>query len=212
MTLARLADRWRAGRRHVREDGHVSHIVIGLGNPGQEYAGTRHNVGQMVAEELARRGGVALKSHSKTRTRAASVRIGGESVAVAVPMSYMNVSGGPVSSLAKYQSVEPTAVIVIHDELDIPFGTVRLKRGGGSAGHNGLKDITKALGTPDYVRVRVGIGRPPGRMDAATFVLKPFSAAERKELELLIVDAADAAEAVLGAGLEAAQQRWHSPS
>ena len=212
MTLARLADRWRAGRRHVREDGHVSHIVIGLGNPGQEYAGTRHNVGQMVAEELARRGGVALKSHSKTRTRAASVRIGGESVAVAVPMSYMNVSGGPVSSLAKYQSVEPTAVIVIHDELDIPFGTVRLKRGGGSAGHNGLKDITKALGTPDYVRVRVGIGRPPGRMDAATFVLKPFSAAERKELDMLIVDAADAVEAVLELGLEAAQQRWHSPA
>ena len=212
MTLARLADRWRAGRRHVREDGHVSHIVIGLGNPGQEYAGTRHNVGQMVAEELARRGGVALKSHSKTRTRAASVRIGGESVAVAVPMSYMNVSGGPVSSLAKYQSVEPTAVIVIHDELDIPFGTVRLKRGGGSAGHNGLKDITKALGTPDYVRVRVGIGRPPGRMDAATFVLKPFSAAERKELDMLIVDAADAVETVLELGLEAAQQRWHSPA
>ena len=190
----------------------MSHIVIGLGNPGQEYAGTRHNVGQMVAEELARRGGVALKSHSKTRTRAASVRIGGESVAVAVPMSYMNVSGGPVSSLAKYQSVEPTAVIVIHDELDIPFGTVRLKRGGGSAGHNGLKDITKALGTPDYVRVRVGIGRPPGRMDAATFVLKPFSAAERKELDMLIVDAADAVEAVLELGLEAAQQRWHSPA
>src|SRR6187402_861679 len=212
MTLARLTDRWRAGRRHVREDGLVSHIVIGLGNPGQEYAGTRHNVGQMVAEELARRGGVALKSHSKTRTRAASVRIGGESVAVAVPISYMNVSGGPVSSLAKYQSVEPTAVIVIHDELDIPFGTVRLKRGGGSAGHNGLKDITKALGTPDYVRVRVGIGRPPGRMDAATFVLKPFSTTERKELDILIVDAVDVVETVLELGLEAAQQRWHSPS
>ena len=117
-----------------------------------------------------------------------------------------------MSSLAKYQSVAAEDVIVIHDELDIPFGTVRLKRGGGSAGHNGLKDITKALGTPDYVRVRVGIGRPPGRMDAATFVLKPFSAAERKELDLLIVDAADAAEAVLELGLEAAQQRWHSPS
>jgi len=210
--LARLADRWRAGRRHVREDESVSRIIIGLGNPGEEYAQTRHNVGQMVAEELARRAGAALKSHSKTRTRAGTARIAGQPVVVAVPMSYMNVSGGPVSALAKYHSVEPGEVIVIHDELDIPFGTVRLKRGGGSAGHNGLKDITKALGTPDYVRVRVGIGRPPGRMDAATFVLKPFSASERKELEMLIVDAADAAESVIELGLEAAQQRWHSPS
>ena len=212
MVFARLAERWRAGRRHVREDEHVSHIVVGLGNPGQEYAGTRHNVGQMVADELARRGGAALSSNRKTHTRAAPVRIAGQAVVVAVPMSYMNVSGGPVSSLAKYHSVEPTSVIVIHDELDIPFGVVKLKRGGGSAGHNGLKDITKALGTPDYVRVRIGIGRPPGRMDAATFVLKPFSAAERKELEMLIVDGADAVEAVLELGLEAAQQKWHSPA
>jgi PTH1 family peptidyl-tRNA hydrolase len=210
--FARLAARWRAGRSSVREDESVSRIVVGLGNPGEEYAGTRHNVGQMVADELARRGGAALKPQSKTRTRNATVRIAGEGVVVAVPMSYMNLSGGPVSSLAKYQSVAAEDVVVIHDELDLPFGTVRLKRGGGSAGHNGLKDITKALGTPDYVRVRVGIGRPPGSMDAATFVLKPFSAAERKELDLLIVDAADAAEAVLELGLEAAQQRWHSPS
>ncbi len=212
MTIARRAMFWRAGRRRLREDEHVSSIVVGLGNPGEEYAATRHNVGAMVAEELARRGSAALKPHSKTRTRAASVRIAGEPVIVAVPMSYMNLSGGPVSSLAKYQSVAPGDVIVIHDELDIPFGTVKLKRGGGSAGHNGLKDITKALGTPDYVRVRVGIGRPPGRMDAASFVLKPFSSTERKELDLLIVDAADAVEAVLESGLEAAQQKWHSPS
>jgi len=210
--FARLASRWRAGRSSVREDETVNRIVVGLGNPGQEYAGTRHNIGQMVADELARRGGAALMPQAKTRTRNATVRIAGDPVAVAVPMSYMNVSGGPVSSLAKYVSVTPEDVIVIHDELDIPFGTVRLKRGGGSAGHNGLKDITKALGTPDYIRVRVGIGRPPGRMDAATFVLKPFSATERKELDLLIGDAADAVEAVLELGLEAAQQRWHSPS
>jgi len=190
----------------------VSAIVIGLGNPGEEYAATRHNVGQMVAEELARRCGVTLKSHRKTHTRAATGQLAGRAVMLAVPMSYMNLSGGPVASLAKYQSVLPADVIVIHDELDIPFGTVRLKRGGGSAGHNGLKDISKALDTPDYVRVRVGIGRPPGRMDAATFVLKPFSAAERKELAMLIVDAADAVESVLELGLEAAQQRWHSPS
>jgi PTH1 family peptidyl-tRNA hydrolase len=190
----------------------VSAVVVGLGNPGQEYAGTRHNIGQMVVDELARRAGVSLSSHRKTHTRTATVRLAGQPVALAVPMSYMNLSGGPVSSLAKYQSATPESVIVVHDELDIPFGTVRLKRGGGSAGHNGLKDITKALGTPDYVRVRVGIGRPPGRMDAASFVLKPFSAAERKELDMLIVDAADAVESVLELGLEAAQQKWHSPA
>ena len=190
----------------------VSAIVVGLGNPGEEYAATRHNVGQMVVEELARRSSVTLKSHRKTHTRAAAGQLAGRAVMLAVPMSYMNLSGGPVASLAKYQSVAPADVIVVHDELDIPFGTVRLKRGGGSAGHNGLKDITKALGMPDYVRVRVGIGRPPGSMDAASFVLKPFSAAERKELEMLVVDAADAVESVLEVGLDAAQQRWHSPS
>ena len=190
----------------------MNRVIVGLGNPGEQYAATRHNVGQMVAEELARRGGAALKSHAKTRTRNATIRVAGEAAALAVPMSYMNLSGGPVSALTKYLSVQPHDVIVIHDELDIPFGTVKIKRGGGSAGHNGLKDITKALGTPDYVRVRVGIGRPPGRMDAATFVLKPFSASERKELDMLIVDAADAVEDVISRGLEAAQQRWHSPS
>jgi PTH1 family peptidyl-tRNA hydrolase len=190
----------------------VSAVVVGLGNPGQEYAGTRHNIGQMVVDEIARRSGVALSPNRKTRTTSATARVAGQAVVLAVPMSYMNVSGGPVSSLAKYQSVEPTSVIVVHDDLDIPFGSVRLKRGGGSGGHNGLKDITKALRTPDYVRVRIGIGRPPGSMDAATFVLKPFSVAERKELDLLIVDGADAVEAVLELGLEAAQQRWHSPN
>ncbi|WP_061961955.1 aminoacyl-tRNA hydrolase [Demequina flava] len=186
-------------------------MIVGLGNPGDEYAGTRHNIGQMVADELASRSGTALGVHRKTRTRAATVRIGGGPATVAVPMSYMNVSGGPVSALAKYQSVEPQDVIVVHDDLDIPFGAVKLKRGGGSGGHNGLKDITKALGGPDYVRVRVGVGRPPGRMEAAAFVLKPFSAAERKELDLLISLAADAAEAVVVDGLESAQQEFHSP-
>ncbi|MDN4474117.1 aminoacyl-tRNA hydrolase [Demequina zhanjiangensis] len=190
----------------------MSMLVIGLGNPGEEYAATRHNIGAMVVEELASRGGAALSAHKKTRTRSTVARLVGQAVQLGVPMTYMNVSGGPVSSLAKYVSVEPTDVIVVHDELDIPFGTVKLKRGGGSGGHNGLKDVTKALGTPDYIRVRVGIGRPPGRMDAATFVLKPFSAAERKELPFLVSDGADAVEAVLGDGLEAAQQRFHSPS
>ncbi|WP_084105950.1 aminoacyl-tRNA hydrolase [Demequina sp. NBRC 110056] len=187
-------------------------LVIGLGNPGDEYAATRHNVGQMVLDELASRGGGSLSVHKKTRTRAATVRLAGEAVVLGAPMSYMNVSGGPVSSLAKYHSVEPADVIVVHDELDIPFGEVRLKRGGGSGGHNGLKDITKALGTPDYIRIRVGIGRPPGRMDPASFVLKPFSATERKDLPFLVDDGADAVEAVLAHGLEAAQQRFHTKS
>ncbi|MFV0633785.1 aminoacyl-tRNA hydrolase [Demequina sp.] len=190
----------------------MSALVIGLGNPGEEYALTRHNVGQMVLDELASRGGGALSVHKRTRTRAATVRLAGQPVVLGAPMSYMNVSGGPVSALAKYHSVEPASVIVIHDELDIPFGQVRLKRGGGSGGHNGLKDVSKALATPDYVRIRVGIGRPPGRMDAAAFVLKPFSSTERKELPFLIDDAADAVEAVLSDGLEAAQQRFHSKS
>ncbi|WP_439645034.1 aminoacyl-tRNA hydrolase [Demequina pelophila] len=188
----------------------MSALVIGLGNPGPEYEATRHNVGQMVVDELAGRGSAALSVNKKTRTRATTVRIGGEAVTLAVPMSYMNLSGGPVSSMAKYLSVAPTDVIVVHDELDIPFGTVKLKRGGGSGGHNGLKDITKALGTPDYIRVRVGIGRPPGRMEAAAFVLKPFSAAERKELPFLLSDGADAVEAILEGGLEAAQMRFHT--
>lgn len=193
----------------------MSALVIGLGNPGPEYAQTRHNIGQMVIAEIARAGGASLSANRKVNARVAQVRIGGVgpagvSATVATPSSYMNVSGGPVSALAKYLSIEPTAVVVVHDELDIPFGTIKIKRGGGSGGHNGLKDITKALGTPDYVRVRMGIGRPPGRMDAATFVLKPFGAAERKELPMLISDGADAVESVIVDGLEAAQLRFHS--
>ncbi|WP_062209206.1 aminoacyl-tRNA hydrolase [Demequina oxidasica] len=194
---------------------HMSALVIGLGNPGPEYAETRHNIGQMVIAELARAGGASLSANRKVNARVAQVRIGGigpagVSATVATPSSYMNVSGGPVSALAKYLSVEPTEVVVVHDELDIPFGTIKLKRGGGSGGHNGLKDITKALGTPDYVRVRVGVGRPPGRMDAAAFVLKAFSSTERKELPMLISDGADAVEAVVVDGLEAAQLRFHT--
>lgn len=207
--FARLG--WSRDTSNDKKGDNVSALIVGLGNPGENYAGTRHNIGQMVVDELASRASATLSVHKKTRTRAATVRLGGEAVVVAVPMSYMNVSGGPVHALANYQSVAPRDVVVVHDELDIPFGEVKIKRGGGSGGHNGLKDITKALGTPDYVRIRVGIGRPPGRMDAATFVLKPFSAAERKELDLLIARAADAAEAVITDGLEAAQQYFHSP-
>ena len=193
----------------------MTSLIVGLGNPGPEYADTRHNVGQMVVDELARRYNGALSRNKKTNAVEATVRIrgvgpSGATVALAKPLSYMNLSGGPVSSLVKYYSVEPDAVVVIHDELDVPFGAIRLKKGGGSAGHNGLKDISKALGTPDYVRIRVGVGRPPGRQAPADYVLKAFTATERKELDLVIALAADAVEDFVAKGLAEAQQRFHT--
>jgi len=187
-------------------------LVVGLGNPGAQYAGNRHNVGQMVADELASRLGATFKSH-KTPSRVAEgfVRPGGPKLVVAKPNSYMNTSGGPVSALVKFYGVPPERIIVVHDELDLPFDTVKLKQGGGHGGHNGLRDIAKSQG-PDFIRVRVGIGRPPGRQDPADFVLKDFSGTERQSLPNLISDAADAVEAVADDGLLAAQQRFHSPS
>lgn len=191
----------------------MSAVVVGLGNPGPEYAATRHNVGQMVVDELAARHGASFSALKRARAVTASIRPAGpgtEPVILAKPLSYMNLSGGPVAAVVQYHSVTPTDVVVVHDELDVPFGSIKLKRGGGSAGHNGLKDITKALDTPEYIRVRVGIGRPPGRQSAADFVLKPFSAAERKELDLLVALAADAVEDTLSKGLAEAQQRFHT--
>jgi len=193
----------------------VTALVVGLGNPGPEYAQTRHNVGQMVADELARRWSGSFSALRRTHAHVASIHIGAPgpssvSTALAKPMSYMNLSGGPVSALTKYFGVPAADVIVIHDELDIPFGAIRMKRGGGSGGHNGLKDVSKALGIPDYVRVRVGVGRPPGRQAPAEYVLKSFSAAERKELDLVVALAADAVEDILIKGLAEAQQRFHS--
>lgn len=188
-------------------------LVVGLGNPGAQYAGNRHNVGQMVADELARRLGASFKSH-KTGTRVAEgfLRPGGPKLVVAKSNGYMNTSGGPVAALLRFYSVAPERLIVVHDELDIPFDTVRLKNGGGHGGHNGLRDIQKATNAADFVRVRVGIGRPPGRQDAADFVLKDFSGTERQTLPNLVSDAADAVEAVVESGLVAAQQRFHSPA
>jgi PTH1 family peptidyl-tRNA hydrolase len=198
-------------------------LVVGLGNPGPQYAGNRHNVGQMVLDELARRTGATFGGRTggllskRPQAAVAEGRLGvlpggapGPRVVLAKPTTYMNVSGGPVSALAKYYGVEPERVVMVHDELDIPFADVRLKRGGGEGGHNGLRDTTKALGTKEYVRVRVGIGRPPGRMDPADFVLRDFSTVERKELPFLLDAAADAVEAVVTQGLEAAQQRFHT--
>lgn len=192
-------------------------LIVGLGNPGPRYAGNRHNVGAMVADELARRTGAPLKSH-KARAAVSQTRLGvlaggapGPKAVIAVPSCYMNESGGPVSALAKFYSLTPERIVVIHDELDIPAGEVRLKLGGGEGGHNGLRSVSASLGTRDYYRVRVGIGRPPGRMDAAEFVLRDFSPTERKELPFLVSDAADAVEMLVGEGLVAAQQRFHAP-
>ena len=186
-------------------------IVVGLGNPGQRYEATRHNVGQMVVDELASRRGETLRAH-KSNARAAEswLRPGAAKMVLAKPNSFMNVSGGPVSALAKFYGVPAERIVVVHDELDIPFDDVRLKRGGGEGGHNGLRSISKSIGTKDYLRVRVGIGRPPGRMEAADFVLRDFTGTERKVLPLLLDTAADAAEAVVLEGLTAAQNRFHA--
>lgn len=187
-------------------------LVVGLGNPGPRYESTRHNVGQMVIDELAARRSETLRAH-KAQARVAEtwLRPGGAKLVLAKPNSFMNVSGGPVSALAQFYSVPAERVIVVHDELDIPFDAIKLKVGGGHGGHNGVRDVAKALGTPEFARVRVGVGRPPGRQDPADWVLDPFCTAERKELPLLLAEAADAVELVVGEGLISAQQRFHAP-
>jgi len=187
-------------------------VVVGLGNPGLRYENTRHNVGQMVVAELAARRSETLRAH-KANARVAEtwLRPGGAKLVLATPNSYMNVSGGPVSQLARFYGVAPDHIVLVHDELDIPFDTIKLKTGGGHGGHNGIRDVAKALGTPDFPRVRVGIGRPPGRQDPADWVLDPFSGTERAALPVLIADAADAVELLVGEGLLAAQQKHHAP-
>ncbi|GAA4631041.1 aminoacyl-tRNA hydrolase [Actinoallomurus vinaceus] len=184
-------------------------LLVGLGNPGPQYAGNRHNAGFMVLDVLAARMGGRFKAH-KARAEVVEGRLAGVRVVLAKPRSYMNESGGPVKALRDFYKVPLERVVVVHDELDIPYGTLRLKRGGGDNGHNGLRSITKALGGPDYLRVRFGIGRPPGRMDAAAFVLRDFSATERKELDLNAERAADATEALFTDGLERAQNVFHT--
>lgn len=195
-------------------------LIVGLGNPGPSYYGHRHNIGAMVVDELAARAGASLRSN-RARAVASEVRLAvppdgppgealGPRAVIAKPSTYMNESGGPVAGLLSFYKIPVENLVVIHDDLDIPFADVRLKLGGGEGGHNGLRSITKSVGTRDYLRVRVGIGRPPGRMDSADYVLHDFSAPERSEVPLLISDAADAAERLVAQGLVAAQQHWHS--
>jgi len=190
-------------------------LIVGLGNPGPSYSGHRHNVGAMVVDELAARTSSSLRSH-KSRASSAEVRLPslqgapGPRAIIAKPLTFMNESGGPVAGLVSFYKIPLENLIVVHDDLDIPFPEVRLKLGGGEGGHNGLRSITKSVGTREYLRVRVGIGRPPGRMDPADYVLHDFASTERSEVPLLVSDAADAVERLVAEGLVAAQQEWHS--
>ena len=183
--------------------------MVGLGNPGPTYASTRHNAGFFVLDLLAERLGEKFKAH-KGRADVVEARFGSTRAVLVKPKSYMNESGGPVSAMRDFFKVAPDRLLVVHDELDIPFGALRLKQGGGDNGHNGLRSLTKSLGTSDYVRVRFGIGRPPGRMDPAAFVLKEFSPTERRELPFHIDRAADAVEALIEDGLERAQNTYNA--
>jgi peptidyl-tRNA hydrolase, PTH1 family len=184
------------------------YLVVGLGNPGPRYAATRHNIGFAVVELLAERAGGRFKAH-RSRCDIVETRLVGEPVVLAKPLSYMNESGGPINAAARFFKLPVERIVVVHDDLDLPFGEIRLKRGGGEGGHNGLRSTTSALGSKEYLRVRFGIGRPPGRQDPADYVLREFGAAERKDLPYLIDRAADATEALLRDGLESAQNAFH---
>jgi PTH1 family peptidyl-tRNA hydrolase len=191
-------------------------LVVGLGNPGREYAGNRHNVGFMVAELLASRVGAKLGRAKRAQAEAGEGRLvragqhsGGPKLVLVKPLTFMNLSGAPVVSLAQFFKVPVAHVIAVHDELDVPFGQVRAKLGGGEGGHNGLRSMSKSLGSKDYARVRFGVGRPPGRQDPADFVLSDFSSTERKELDFLVDRAADVVEAIVLEGVEWAQNKYH---
>jgi peptidyl-tRNA hydrolase, PTH1 family len=189
-----------------------SFLVVGLGNPGPNYALNRHNVGQMLLDVLAARHGESFKAHKSNALVAELKIIGGPKLILAKPLSFMNLSGGPTSSLMKFYKVEPSQLIVAHDELDLSPGGFRLKQGGGHGGHNGLRDIISALGTNEFARVRIGIGRPPGNSDAADYVLKNFSASEKTDLAVTLELAADAVEEIAKTGILAAQSKFHAPS
>ncbi len=195
-------------------DANAPWLIVGLGNPGPEYANNRHNVGFMVADLLAERIGGKFKRAGKAQAQVLEGRLGAPGpasrrIVLVKPMSYMNLSGGPVNALRDFYKVPVANIVAVHDELDIDYGTLRLKLGGGDNGHNGLKSMTKAMG-PDYHRVRFGIGRPPGRMQVADFVLKDFSSTERKELDFLVDRATDSVECLVSEGLERAQSAYNS--
>ncbi|MFC7247031.1 aminoacyl-tRNA hydrolase [Catellatospora aurea] len=189
-------------------------LIVGLGNPGPQYAGNRHNVGFFIADLLAERTGVKFGRHRKAVADVAEARLGygadAPRLVLVKPLTYMNLSGGPAAALSQFYKVPVEQIIAVHDELDIPYGQLRLKVGGGEGGHNGLRSMSKSLATKEYLRVRFGVGRPPGRQDPADFVLSDFSTVERKELDFLVDRAADAVEAIVKGGLAAAQQTYHT--
>ena len=190
-------------------------LVVGLGNPGDKYAGHRHNIGYLVVEELAQRLGSSFRAHKSGRADVVEGRIGAPGtdaprVVLARPRSYMNEIGGPVKALATFYKVPFERIVAVHDELDIPFDTMRVKLGGGDNGHNGLKAVRSSLGTGEFHRVRIGVGRPPGRQEVADFLLSDYSAKERKEVPLQVVLAADAVETLITEGLERTQQKFNS--
>jgi PTH1 family peptidyl-tRNA hydrolase len=187
-------------------------LVVGLGNPGPEYARHRHNVGFLIVDVLAGRAGIRFGRHRKAVADVGEGRLGlgGPRIVLAKPLTFMNLSGGPVAGLARFYQVPVERVIAVHDELDVPYGQLRLKVGGGEGGHNGLRSMSKSLASKDYLRARFGIGRPLGRQDPADYVLSDFSAAERKELDFLVDRAADAVELIVHRGLEVAQNTYHA--
>ena len=199
----------------VPDPGSGPWVVVGLGNPGPAYAGHRHNVGYLVADELVRRIGTPFKAHKASRAEVAEGRLGvpggpGTRLVVVRPRSYMNEIGGPTKALLSFFKVGPERLVAVHDELDIPFDTMRVKFAGGDNGHNGLRSLRSSLGTGDFFRVRVGVGRPPGRQDPADFLLSNYTSTERKELSFQVDRAADAVETLLTLGLAETQQRFNS--
>ena len=184
-------------------------LIAGLGNPGEKYAKTRHNAGAMVVDRLCERLGVTLKKVRFVAATAAEARTGDVPLLLTRTTTFMNESGPPLASLARKRDIPAERVVVVHDEIDIAFGALRLKFGGSTAGHNGLESVVSAFRTPDFYRVRIGVGRPPGRQDPIGYVLSPFASRERKEVEVLIEDAADAALSLVTDGLAAAQDRYN---
>ena len=205
---------WTLGDRPEDDDMSEVWLVVGLGNPGPSYAGHRHNVGYLVADELVTRQGGSWRSHKTGRADVVEGRVGtpgteAPRAVLARPRSYMNEIGGPIKALLTFYKVEPDHLVVVHDELDLPFGTMRVKLGGGDNGHNGLRSVRSALGTGDFHRVRIGIGRPPGRQQVSDFVLSNYSTVERKDVPFQVYDAADAVESLLTVGLARTQQEYN---
>lgn len=184
-------------------------VVVGLGNPESEYGGTRHNIGADVVRHLAAQHHSSFSTNKRIRCEEAQVRLGDQRLLLVLPQSYMNRSGGPVQAAVAWADAPPEQVVLIHDELDLELGQLRCKLGGSSS-HNGVRDVVRAMGTKDVLRVRVGIGQPPGRMPGRDYVLRPFSPAEREEADLVVADAADAVEMLVEQGLEPTQNRYHS--